>query len=652
MRLFQTSPLVFWTSFFILGLTLGILNDSWIFASLLTCLGCLVLLIIYKIFSLRFHLFFAVTLILLGSLRMQMIFPVFSKVIPENQEIFAEARVDEHLRSKDVWSTNLVSIQRFYANDKWNEVDQKVVMICENSMRLLQVGDKILVKTTLNKIENKGNPGEFDAEFYWLSKGVRYQCFGFIDNIKLIDTEETGFWSNVLTIVRNYSTELIDHYVGKEQGHLLKAILLGDKSDLDVDTKSSFANAGAMHVLAVSGLHVGIIAYILKGAFQLFFSKANRNRSIIFLIVLLWFYAFITGFSASVTRAVFMYSVLIGAQVFSRNYDSLNTLSFTALVLLCWNPLYLFDIGFQLSFLAMVGIFTINPVLNKMLYIKVKWLNWLWQGTAVGLAAQVFTVPISIYYFHQFPNYFILSNIGVMLISGIVLGLGIALLLLGKIPFVNTLIGWVLFASLSGLLLFMAWIDQLPGALAVGFNPSIFWIISCYLTIIGLLIFQSKVTWFTCTVVTIPLLIILQFQRYQSLNCQEICVFNSRHSTILINSGNEQLCLYAGKEKGLKDAQRLVADYQKLHPGKVQFALINGMSNNVKQKNLKLDVTHHRFFVEWKLNDENFALVTSSRFLEEQEISQPTEILVMPFLDQCKGSSYSLKSGAWRLNLN
>ena len=648
MRLFQTSPLVLWTSFFILGLALGILNDYWVFTSLLTCLGCHVLLIIYKIFSLRFHLFFAVTLILLGSLRMQMIFPIFSEVIPENQEIFAELRVDEHLRSKDIWSTNLVRIHRFYANDKWNEVDQKVVMICENSMRLLRVGDKILVKTTLNKIENKGNPGEFNAEFYWLSKGVRYQCFGFIDNIKLIDTEEAGFWSNVLTNIRNYSTELIDFYVGKEQGHLLKAILLGDKSDLDVDTKSSFANAGAMHVLAVSGLHVGIIAYILKGVFQLLFSKANRNRSIIFLIVLLWFYAFITGFSASVTRAVFMYSVLIGAQVFSRNYDSLNTLSFTALVLLCWNPLYLFDIGFQLSFLAMVGIFTINPVLNRMFFIKVKWLNWIWQGTAVGLAAQVFTVPISIYYFHQFPNYFILSNIGVMLISGIVLGLGIALLILGKIPFLNTLIGWFLFASLSSLLFLMAWIDTLPGALAVGFNPSIFWVISCYLAIIGLVVFQLL----TCIFVAIPLLFVLQFQRYQSLNCQEICLFNSRYGILLINSGKEQVCLYTGKEKGLKDAQRLVTDYHKLHPGKVQFALINGMSNSVEQKKLKLDVTHHRFFIEWKLNNRNFALVTSSRFLEEKEISQPTEIIVMPFLEQLKGTNYCIKSGAWRLNIN
>lgn len=652
MRLFQTSPLVFCTGFFIVGLALGIFNDFWLFASLLTCLGCAILLIIYKVFTFRVHLFFAVALIVLGSLRMQMIFPVFSEIIPKNQEIFVEASIDEHLRSKDLWSTNLVTVNRFYVNNEWKQVDQKVVMICENSMRLLRVGDQILVKTTLNRIENKGNPGEFDAAFYWLSKGVRYQCFGFIDNIQLLDTKDAGFWSNVLKSVRNYSDELISQYVGSEQGDLLNGILLGDKSDLDVETKSSFANAGAMHVLAVSGLNVGIIAYILKGAFQLLFSKANRNRSIIFLIFLLWFYAFITGFSASVTRAVFMYSILIGSQVFSRNYDSLNTLSFTALVLLCWNPLYLFDIGFQLSFLAMVGIFTINPVLSKMFFIKIKWLNWLWQGTAVGLAAQVFTVPISIYYFHQFPNYFILSNIGVMLISGIVLGLGIALLILGKIPFLNTLIGWVLFAALSSLLLLMAWIDTLPGALAVGFNPSIFWVISCYLAIIGLIVFRSKVTLLTCIFVAIPLLFVLQFQRYQSLNCQEICVFNSRHGTLLINSGKEQVCLYTGKEKGLKDAQRLVTDYQKLHPGKVQFALINGMYNSVEQKKLKLYVTHHRFFIEWKLNNENFALVTSSRFLEEKEISQPTEIIVMPFLEQLKGTNYCLKSGAWRLNIN
>lgn len=135
------------------------------------------------------------------------------------------------------------------------------------------------------------------------------------------------------------------------------ALILGDKSLIDSEITASFTNTGAMHVLAVSGLHIGIIMQILMVVFSQFPRFISKRKAIFTVVVLMWFYAFITGLSPSVLRAVFMFSVLVVAQLMGKNYSAINTLFFTGFVLIFINPFTLFDIGFQLSFLAMLGIF-------------------------------------------------------------------------------------------------------------------------------------------------------------------------------------------------------------------------------------------------------------------------------------------------------
>jgi competence protein ComEC len=161
-------------------------------------------------------------------------------------------------------------------------------------------------------------------------------------------------------------------------------ILLGDKSYLNLELKDAFSGAGAMHLLAVSGLHVGIFLVILQWIFKTFGRKLPRWFRFLLIVAVLWLYAGITGFSPSVNRAVTMFSFVAMGTLLGRRYNSMDGLLASAMILLAIKPYYLFDIGFQLSYFAMLGIFLFSPLIERSLPIKKKWLQFIWSGTAVA----------------------------------------------------------------------------------------------------------------------------------------------------------------------------------------------------------------------------------------------------------------------------
>src|SRR5690606_5733570 len=390
----------------------------------------------------------------------------------------------------------------------------------------------ILFNTKLKQIERNHNPGEFNAKMYWISKGVRYQGFGTKDQLTILQEGELSWFTKSLNRSRDYSTALLNQYVGSKDAPLIRAILLGDKSDLDITTKQIFTNTGAMHMLAVSGMHVGLIVVLLLGIFKWLFAFRVKRIALVLTILILWYYAFLTGFSASVVRAVVMFTILILSQFLKRGYHPLNSLAIAGFFILIYDPLSFFDIGFQLSFLAMVGIFTVFPLIEHAFTFKNKILQTAWQGTAIGLAAQVFTTPISIYYFHQFPNYFILTNFGVMLFSGIMLGLAIGLLIVGKIPFISIPIGWFLALCCTCLVGYIAFIEQIPGAVAIGFSPSWIWVALAYIVALLFLKLLETRKWALILLWTTPLIFWLQVARYKNISKEDWIIFNSNYPTI------------------------------------------------------------------------------------------------------------------------
>ena len=184
---------------------------------------------------------------------------------------------------------------------------------------------------------------------------------------------------------------------------VFSALTLGYKNDLDKEMQASFAGAGAMHILAVSGMHVGIIFLILKQIFALFgILKSNYKLKYIIILLCIWFYALLTGLSPSVTRAAVMATFILCGKVFGKRTNIYNSIAASAFVLLLFNTNYLFDVGFQLSYTALIGIVFFYKRIYTLIFVRNMPLNYMWQLTTIGISAQIGTFPLGIYYFNQF----------------------------------------------------------------------------------------------------------------------------------------------------------------------------------------------------------------------------------------------------------
>ncbi|WP_432709707.1 ComEC/Rec2 family competence protein [Pedobacter sp.] len=237
-------------------------------------------------------------------------------------------------------------------------------------------------------------------------------------------------------------------------------LILGYRTDLSKETLAAYAQTGTIHALSVSGMHVGIIYLVLHNLLQFM----NRSRTLkicrcLLIVALIWCYALLTGCSPSVLRSAFMLSTFIIGKTMSRHSNSYNTMAFSALALLIYQPLLLFDLGFQLSFLSVFGLIYLQPLLYRLFYFKALLADKLWSYTALSIAAQLTTFPLSVYYFHQFPILFLFSNLFILLPVSLIMYIGL-LMLLTKLEFLAPLLEYLLNFMNAGL----TWIANLSFA--------------------------------------------------------------------------------------------------------------------------------------------------------------------------------------------
>ena len=247
---------------------------------------------------------------------------------------------------------------------------------------------------------------------------------------------------------------------------LAQAMLLGDRSGLEQATREDFRKAGLSHVLAISGLHIGIL-YLFFNSLFFWLKRVRRGRIIQVLIVLLllWTFAFLTGNSPSVVRAVTMLSIHDLGRLFSRQASGLSLLSITALLFLVIDPGIINQVGFQLSFVAVAGIMTLSPLLSGALRTRFSKLNRKNADfISVSLGAQMATAPLIIYHFGTFPTYFLLSNLILLPLVSYSVNLGVISLLCSQITGLQTVLFGMLDFSLWLVASLSAWIGNLPGA--------------------------------------------------------------------------------------------------------------------------------------------------------------------------------------------
>lgn len=330
----------------------------------------------------------------------------------------------------------------------------RIYLYIEKDTSPLEYGDVLAVSRGYFSLSPPKNPYEFDYKEYLRKQHIFAHAFVSSKEVFLIKNDPPNLLLSWAYAIRSSIQQKINNYIIKDRERaIFSALLLGIKDQLDHDIKTSYASAGAMHVLAVSGLHVGIIYYIILLLLRPV--KEKQWGVIPFMLIslsVIWMYALVTGFSPSVMRAATMFSVIIISEAFNKRANIYNSLGVAAFLLIIIDPYIIYSVGFQLSFAAVFGIVFIYPRLYRMLDVPTRAGNYLWSITCVSVAAQLATFPLSLYYFHQFPTYFLISNLLVIPAAMSVLCGGILMLLVGSIfQNMGQVIGWLLQWLVCGL---------------------------------------------------------------------------------------------------------------------------------------------------------------------------------------------------------
>lgn len=323
----------------------------------------------------------------------------------------------------------------------------------------LKYGDELIITSKYLPVEPIYNPGEFDFKAWLASKNVYQQTF--INQNQLVKLKSSTGNPIIKYAIEERKKQVTIYrklIKNDEAFAVASTLVLGYRADLSKETLAAYSKTGTIHALSVSGAHVGIIFFLLN-AMLAFLDKNKFGKlfKLVFICSLIWYYSLLTGFSSSVLRSAIMITVFILAKAFNRTSNNYNILAFTAFILLVYNPFFIWDVGFQLSFISVFGLIYLQPKIYRWLYVKNKWLDKLWSAVALSLAAQLATFPLSVYYFHQFPVYFILGNLFILLPLIAMMYLGIGILVL-KTYFLAPIFEWIITFTNSGL----KWIADLP----------------------------------------------------------------------------------------------------------------------------------------------------------------------------------------------
>lgn len=372
------------------------------------------------------------------------------------------------VRGKTLRAEVRVEMQRL-SGGKWKRVDRNILLswMPDSLSSPLACGDSVCFYAKVSRPFSEKELTGFDYGDYLLRKGIsgtalayagNWRCTGKPHSLSFMQRAKVC-QQKVVDVYRSWRLE-------EDVQAVVSALTIGEKSELTPELKAVYSAAGASHVLALSGLHVGIFSCILLWLFYpLTYLKHGRKMLALLVVCLLWGFAFISGLSSSVVRAVVMYSLYtLASFCLEERFSGMHSLVLAAFLMLVYNPFFLFDISFQLSFVAVFSILAFYPLFSRSLCIKNRVLRNVWNTLSLSMSAQLGTLPFILYYFGSFPTYFLLANLVVVILAGVILVLTFAALCLASVPIVGntviTLLEWgtlILNESMQG-------VQQLAGS--------------------------------------------------------------------------------------------------------------------------------------------------------------------------------------------
>ena len=353
-----------------------------------------------------------------------------------------------------------------YFDSTWKPARGQAILYFQKDQAAskLLFGDRLMVEAEFADPERTLNPDGFDYASYLKRQGVgatsyissgSWQLTG--QNTSFSIRREADKWRNyLLEIYRKFNIQ-------GDEFAVLAALTLGYTDDLQPDIRASYSSTGVMHILSVSGMHVGVV-YIVMAFLLSFMNRSQRLKVLkgLFIMLFLWAYAFLSGMSAAVIRAAIMFSFVSVASCFERKSLIYNTIFASAFFMLIYNPNFLYDVGFQLSYSAVLSIIFFQPIVDKLYKPTNKVGRFTWEMLSVSLAAQLGTMPFTLYYFQQFPNYFLLTNFIAIPLSTLVIYLAIGLLMTSFVPYFSVGVAFLLKWSLWALNFVIVFIQNLP----------------------------------------------------------------------------------------------------------------------------------------------------------------------------------------------
>jgi competence protein ComEC len=489
----------------------------------------------------------------------------------------------------------------------------------------LHYGDKIIISKKLQPIKNSGNPGAFNYERYAAFQGIFHNVFLKANDWAAVNSKKensiNGFRqfifnarAYVLSVLRN------SIHTGKDELGIAEALLIGYTNDLDKDLVQAYSNTGVVHIIAISGMHLALIYVMLVWLFaKIPVISKSKTGQVILILICLWLFALLTGASASVLRAAVMFSFIAVGKNFSKQSTIYNSLAASAFVLLCYNPYYLWDVGFQLSYLAVLGIVIFQKPIYNCLYIKNKWLDKVWKLAAVSSAAQLLTFPVCIYYFHQFPNLFLITNIIAVPLSGLILYIEIALVAFSWVPFVGSfagnLVSWLVWLMNKIIL----WMNELPFAVWDKIPATVLSTCLLYAVVIGLstwLIQKNKKYFLAAMFFLLAFTIHSTYNKWIISNQQKIIVYNvPKHQAIDFVNGNNYTFL--GDSILLEEG--LLQNFH-LKPARIAFQL-----------NSRIDTLpgYYARNIFYQYNNKKIVIIKEPLFIEPAETRTDVDLIII-----------------------
>ncbi|MCF6223719.1 MAG: competence protein ComEC family protein [Flavobacteriaceae bacterium] len=412
----------------------------------------------------------------------------------------------------------------------------------------LVVDDVLWTNTSLKKINKTLNPNTFNYKAYLQKQEVYHQISLKPDNYKRLSLKK----QTLKGIAFNYREKIIRSLkksnFSNEELSIINALLLGQRNDISKEIYEDYKNAGAIHILAVSGLHIGIILIFLNLIFQpLERFKHGKIIKLLIVVICLWMYAFLAGLSASVVRAVTMFTAIAIGMLSNRPSGIKNNLVISLFFLLMIHPLYFLDVGFQLSYTAVFSIVWLQPHFKKLWQPKIKIINYIWQLLSISFAAQIGLLPLSLYYFHQFPGLFFISSLVIIPFLGFILGFGIIIIILsliGILPF--------FLAHFYGLVIqymndFVAIIAQQKSFVFKDIPFSFLWLIAAYLILISCLLWLHKKSFWNLAFLFSAIIFVQITMIYEKLQIEktnEFIVFHQVKNTLIANRQGHDVIVY------------------------------------------------------------------------------------------------------------